>query len=168
MVSSPASAPICGRSYVSSRAQFQEHIEEARRLHLDPCVIAYHLIGLPPLVELTRLLFAGLRSDKLRAQTSAISFYQLLTEPYRRGREDLALQAYKYLSGQRGLEIVPVTGAVARQAAEVQASLGGTHERSIQIATALRRGVRAYVTDKTALRRVAGMEVISLGDYVEG
>jgi predicted nucleic acid-binding protein len=126
------------------------------------------LIGLPPFVELTRLLFAGLRSGKLRAQTSAISFYQLLTEPYRRGREDLALRAYKYLSGQRGLEIVPVTGAVARQAAEVQASVGGSHERSIQIATALGRGVRAYVTDKTALRRVAGMEVISLGDYTRG
>jgi predicted nucleic acid-binding protein len=126
------------------------------------------LIGLPPFVELTRLLFAGLRSGKLRAQTSAISFYQLLTEPYRRGREDLALRAYKYLSGQRGLEIVPVTGAVARQAAEVQASVGGSHERSIQIATALSRGVRAYVTDKTALRRVAGMEVISLGDYTGG
>ncbi|MEE8446589.1 MAG: hypothetical protein V3S52_02930 [Gemmatimonadota bacterium] len=126
------------------------------------------MIGLPPFVELTRLLFAGLRSGKLRAQTSAISFYQLLTEPYRRGREDLALRAYKYLSGQRGLEIVPVTGAVARQAAEVQASVGGSHERSIQIATALGRGVRAYVTDKTALRRVAGMEVISLGDYTRG
>jgi len=153
---------------VSSRTQFQEHIEEAGRLHLDPCVIGYHLIGLPPFVELTRLLFAGLRSGKLRAQTSAISFYQLLTEPYRRGREDLALRAYKYLSGQRGLEIVPVTGAVARQAAEVQASVGGSHERSIQIATALGRGVRAYVTDKTALRRVAGMEVISLGDYTRG
>jgi predicted nucleic acid-binding protein len=131
-------------------------------------VIGYHLIALPPFVELTRLLFAGLRSGKLRAQTSAISFYQLLTEPYRRGREDLALRAYKYVSGQRGLEIVPVTGAVARQAAEVQASVGGSHERSIQIATALDRGVRAYVTDKTALRRVAGMEVISLGDYTRG
>ncbi|MCZ6477569.1 MAG: hypothetical protein O6851_04560 [Gemmatimonadetes bacterium] len=126
------------------------------------------MIGLPPFIELTSLLFAGLRSGKLRAQTSAISFYQLLTEPYRRGRDDLALRAYKYLSGQRGLEIVPVTGAVARQAAEVQASVGGSHERSIQIATALGRGVRAYVTDKTALRRVAGMEVISLGDYTRG
>lgn len=153
---------------MSSRSQFQEDIEEARRLHLDPCVIAYHMIALSPFVELTRLLFAGLRSEQLRAQTSAISFYQLLTEPYRRGRDDLALQAYKYLSGQRGLEIVPVTGAVARQAAEVQARLGGSHERSIQIATALRRGVRAYVTDRTALRRVAGMEVINLGDYARG
>jgi len=152
---------------VSSRARFQEHIEEARRLHLDPAVIGYHLIGQPPFVELTRLLFAGLRADKVQAQTSAISFYQLLTEPYRRGREDLALRAYKYLTGLRGLEIVPVTGVVAQQAAEVQARLGGSHERSIQIATALRRGVRAYVTDKTALRRVAGMEIISLGDYAQ-
>lgn len=102
----------------------------------------------------------------MRAQTSALSIYQLLTQPYREGQSELAERALRYLRGHAGLEIVPVTAAVARQAAEVQASLGGEAERSIQVATALLGGARAYVAHKTALRRIAGMEIISLDDFV--
>ena len=101
----------------------------------------------------------------MRGQTSALSFYQLLTEPYRRGKEELAEQAFKYLSGHPGLEIVPVTAAVARQAAEVQAQLGGSAERAVQVATALLGGAKGYVAYKTGLRRIAGMEIISLEDF---
>ena len=122
---------------MSNQADFRYRIEEARRLHLDPFVIAYHLLGISPFVELTRLVFARARADAIRAQTSALSIYQLLTQPYRKGQTDLALRALKYLSGHAGLEIIPVTTAVARQAAEVQASLGGSPEQSVQLATAL-------------------------------
>ncbi len=88
-----------------------------------------------------------------------------MTEPYREGENELAERAFKYLNGHPGLEILPVTAAVARQAAEVQAKLGGTPERSMQVATALLGGAKAYVAHKTALRRIAGMEIISLDDF---
>ncbi|MEE8595132.1 MAG: hypothetical protein V3T25_04610 [Gemmatimonadota bacterium] len=150
---------------MSKRAAFHQRIEDARRIHIAPVVIAYHLIGQPPVVDLTRLLFTSIRSGRVRAQTSALSIYQLLTEPYREGEDALAERAFRYLGGHPGLEIVPVTAAVSRQAAEVQARLGGTPERSIQVATALLGGAKAYVADKTALRRIAGMEIISLDEY---
>lgn len=151
---------------MSSRALFQERLDDARRIHLDPSVIAYHLISHPEALPYTRLIFTGLRAERLSAQTSALSIYQLLAEPYRRGSEDLAERAQRYLGGQPGLAIVPVTETVARQAAEVQASLGGSARRSIQIATALLGGVRAYVARRTSLRRIAGMEFISLEDFI--
>ncbi len=106
-----------------------------------------------------------MKAGVVQAQTSALSIYQLLAEPYRRGSEELAEKALRYMSGHPGLAIVPVTEGVARQAAEVQASLGGSAERSIQIATALLGGARAYVARRTSLRRVAGMEFISLEDF---
>ncbi len=150
---------------MNKRAAFHRRIEDARRIHLDPFVIAYHLIGQPPAVDLTRLLFTSIRGGRVRAQTSALSIYQLMTEPYREGEDELAERAFKYLNGHPGLEILPVTAAVARQAAEVQAKLGGTPERSMQVATALLGGAKAYVAHKTALRRIAGMEIISLDDF---
>jgi hypothetical protein len=112
------------------------------------------------------MVFTGLKTDRLQGQTSALSIYQLLAEPYRRGSEELAERALRYMSGHQGLAIIPLTEGVARQAAEVQASLGGPLERSIQIATALLGGVRAYVARRTSLRRVAGMEFISLEDFI--
>jgi hypothetical protein len=98
---------------VSKRAGFHRRIEDARRIHLDPFVIAYHLIGQSPFVDLTRLLFTSIRGGRVRAQTSALSIYQLLTEPYREGEDGLAERAFKYLGSHPGLEILPVT-AVGR------------------------------------------------------
>lgn len=152
---------------MSKRAGFQRRIEEARLIHLDPIVIAYHLMAYTPHVNLTRALFTSIRGGRVRAQTSALSFFQLLAEPYRRGEVEMAERAFKYLNGHPGLEIVPVTAAVSRQAAEVQARLGGAWERSVQVATALSGGAKAYVAYKTPLRRVAGMEIISLDDFVD-
>lgn len=153
---------------MSSRAAFQSRLEEAHRIHIDPIVIAYHLLGISPYVDLTTLLFAGIHAETIRAQTSALSVYQLLVEPYRKGEEELALRAFKYLGSQPGLEIVPVTARIARQAAEVKARLGGSPERAVQLATALLGGSRAYLAIKSSLRRIAGMEIINLEDFATG
>jgi predicted nucleic acid-binding protein len=62
---------------------------------------------------------------------------------------------------------VPVSAAVARQAAEVRARLGGRSERAVQIATALDARADLYLTRDSGLRRIAGMEVLDLTDFVE-
>ncbi|MFQ5888525.1 MAG: type II toxin-antitoxin system VapC family toxin [Gemmatimonadota bacterium] len=150
---------------MSNRARFRELLAEAGRVHIDAPVIAYHLLAHPAYVELTRLLFAGLRAGEFGAQTSALSLYQTLVEPYRRGDGKLALLAERYLGAIPGLEILPVTGAVARQAAEVTAQLGGRVERAVQIASALVGGAALFLTSRSGLRRVAGMQVISLESF---
>lgn len=150
---------------MSRRARFRERLERARLVHLDARVLALHLLGRDPYPELTRLLFDGLRSGEVVGQTSAISLYQLLVEPFRRGRDELARRAGDDLTAFRGLEIVEVDARIARQAAEVRARLGGRAERALQLATALYADVELYLTQDSGLRRVAGIEVLDLDDY---
>lgn len=150
---------------MSRRVRFRERLERARLVHLDARVLALHLLGRPPYPELTRLLFDGLRSGDVTGQTSAISLYQLLVEPFRRGRDDLAHRAGDDLTAFRGLEIVEVDGRIARQAAEVRARLGGRAERALQLATALAADAELYLTQDSGLRRVAGIEVLDLDDF---
>lgn len=152
---------------MSLRAQFTDRLERARRVHVDARVLAYHLLARRPYAELSRLLLEGVRSGKIEAQTSAISLYQLLAEPYRSGEEDAAARTARFLSAFPGLEVAPVGVAVARQAAQVQARLGGRPERSLQVATALAGDADLFVTRGSGLRRIAGMEVLDLDDYVE-
>ena len=153
---------------MSLRARFRDRLEAARRVHVDPRALASHLLAVPGQVELTRLLFEGLRDGSVTAQTSALSLFQLLVEPYRRGRGEAAAAAADYLTAVRGLEVVPVSAAVGRQAAEVRARLGGRSERAVQIATALEADADLYLTRDSGLRRVAGMEMLDLADFVEG
>jgi hypothetical protein len=68
----------------------------------------------------------------------------------------------------RGLEIVPVSATIARQAAQVKAQIGGGLPRAIQIATALAGDSEVYVTRRSTLRRIAGLGVAQLDAYRQG
>ncbi len=152
---------------MSLRARFTDRLERARRVHVDARVLAYHLLARPPFSDLSRLLLEGLRAGRIEGQTSALTVYQLLTEPYRTGAEEAASRVARYVSAFPGLEILPVTTEVARQAAQVQARLGGRAERSVQVATALAGDADLFVTQGSGLKRIAGMEVLDLEDFVE-
>lgn len=140
-------------------------LTEAERIHVDASVLALHLLAHPRYTPLTRTLFSLLSHDQVRASTSAVSVYQLLVEAYRRGEGDTARTVEQCLTTVPGLEVIPVTSAIARQAAEVRAQLGGNAERAIQIATALGGKAQIYLTQHSSFRRVAGMKVESLDLY---
>lgn len=151
---------------MSRSAEFRARVEDAGRVHLDARVLGYHLLGREPEVELTRLLFASIRDGEADAQTSSVSFYQLLAEPYRRGEPDAAETAGKLLEGLRGLEVIPLTSSLAGQAARVRARLGTGTAPSVQIATAVTEGADLFLTDGSGLRRVAGVRVENLDGYL--
>lgn len=143
-------------------ARLQSTLAEAELVHVDASVIGLHLMGHPRYTPLTRMLFQSMSEERVRASTSAISVYQLLVEAYRRGESETARTIEQCLTTIPGLEVVPVTSGVARQAAEVRAQLGGSTERALQIATALSVKAGTYLTQHSSFRRVAGMSVESL------
>lgn len=151
---------------MSPAARFRDLLEDARRVHIDARVVAYHLLGEPRYLELTRLLFSGLRSRAVRGQTSALALYQLLVEPWRHGAGERTAELARHLGVFPGLELLPVSARVAAQAAQVRAQLGGSAERALHVATALDAGADTYLTEGSELRRVAEMSVMDLKDFV--
>lgn len=150
---------------MSVQTRFRARLEDALRVHVDARVLAFHLLGDARYVQLTRLLFAGLKTGAVRGQASAISLYQILAEPYRRGHRERAEEVAKRLTVVQGLEYLPVTSEIAAQGAEVRAQLGGRAERAIQIATALAGGADLYLTEGSGLRRIAGISFLNLEDF---
>ena len=145
--------------------RLRETLTEAKRVHVDASVLGLHLMGHPRYVPLTRMMFRQMSESRIRVSTSAMSLYQLLVEAYRRGESDTARTAEQCLTTIPGLEVIPVTSTIARQASEVRAQLGGSTERAIQIATALGDRAEVYLTQHSSFRRVAGMRVESLDLY---
>lgn len=132
------------------------------RVHVDASALALHLTGARRFVPLTRTLFDLLAGDAVSGSTSALSIYQLLVEAYRHGDDEAAAKAGRYLTTLPGLRVVDVSPAIASQAAQVRAQLGGGAERAVQIATALSERAEIFLTQRSAFRRVAGMSVESL------
>ncbi len=141
-------------------------LTDARLTHLDARVLALHLLGDPAYLSLTKPVLAAVRDGEIRAQTSAVSLYQILAELYRLGRADLAKELAQAIQVHGGLELVPTTPEIAVQAAEVRAQLGGRPERAIQIATALVGEADVYLTTASGIRRIVGMTVINLEDHL--
>ena len=147
---------------MSEAARLRDALAETTRLHVDASVLALHLAGDSRYTPLTRVLLEILAAGDLSASTSSITIYQLLVEAYRRGEDETARTAERYLTTIPGLDVVDLTPSIARQASQVRAQLGGGPERAVQIATALSRGAQVFLTQRSAFRRVAGMSVESL------
>jgi predicted nucleic acid-binding protein len=153
---------------VSEVAAFRKVLAEAGIVYVDAGVLALHLVGDPRYLSLTRAILSGLRDREFTAFTSAITIYQLLVEPYRSGHAATAERVEVLVAALRGLEIVPVSATIARQAAQVKAQIGGGLPRAIQIATALAGDSEVYVTRRSTLRRIAGLGVAQLDAYRQG
>lgn len=150
---------------MTAEASLRSDLEDVRRVHLDPAVLARHLRGGGPLAGVTAELFRLHRDGGPALQTSMFSVFQLMTEPYRRDEPDLAEKATTYLSAGP-VDLVPVTEDVARRAAEVRARLGFGPGRCLQIATALETGAERYLTESSSLRRIADVRVLDLRSYL--
>lgn len=142
-----------------------ERLAGAHLVHVDARIFAFHLLGDSESLALTRDVVGGMREGRIRAQTSAVTLYQLLAELYRRGEPGRAARLARDLSVHTGLEIIPVSADIAVQAAEVRAQLGGRPERALQVATALVERADIFLTTDSGLRRIAGMSVVNLEDF---
>lgn len=150
---------------MSDPDRLRRALGSASRVHFDASVLALHLTGNERYTPLTRAALEMLAEGALSGSTSALSVYQLLVEAYRRGEAETAATAERYLTTIPGLSVVDVTPAIARQASQVRAQLGGSSERALQIATALAERADIFLIQRSAFRRVAGMGVESLELY---
>jgi predicted nucleic acid-binding protein len=150
---------------VNETAAFGSVLADAGVVYVDAGVLALHLAADPRYLPLTRVVLGGMRDGEFTGFTSAITIYQLLVQPYRSGHEGTAERAEMLVAALPGLEIVPISATIARQAAQVKAQIGGGLPRAIQIATALAGDSEIYVTQRSTLRRIAGLGVAQLDAF---
>ena len=153
---------------MSETSGLQQVLADAGVVYIDAGVLALHLTGNPTYLPLTRAVLGGLRDGDFQGRTSAVTVYQLLVEPYRSGQEQTAERVERLVAALPGLEVVPVSATICRQAAQVKTQIGGGFTRAIQIATALAGDAQVYVTQRSALRRIAGLTVAQLDAYRRG
>ena len=150
---------------MSELGRFESLLRQHQLIHLDAGILALHLAGLNSALPLTRTLFRLMGDGEVQAQTSSLTLYQLLMEPYRRGEEATADRIEQLIGAVPGLRVIPLDGRIARQAAQVRARIGGRVERSVQLASALSEGADLFLTPHSSLRRIAGMGIESLDAF---
>ena len=134
-------------------------MRQHRRIALDTSVFIYYLDANPSHVDLAGEVFAWLERPPNTAVTSTLTMTELLVYPYRASNERLVNQYYALLSLFPNLEWIAPDLAIADAAARIRAHLGLRTPDAQQVATAIRCGASAMLTNHSDVAPVAEVEV---------
>ncbi len=105
--------------------------------------IEEHAMFLP----LVRPLFEAVQSSEIRLVTSSITLVEVLVQPIRRGRLELAEQYRDVLMNTEGVQLVSLSEQIAEYAAILRAQYRLRTPDAIQLATAKMSGAAAFITN---------------------
>jgi len=94
-----------------------------------------------------RPLFEAVQSSGVRLVTSSITLVEVLVQPIRRGRLELAEQYRDVLTNTEGIQLVSLSEQIAEHAATLRAQYALRTPDAIQLATAKVSGVAVFITN---------------------
>jgi predicted nucleic acid-binding protein len=148
------------------KASFATTLNRHAIVAVDSMVFIYHIEGHSSYLPLTRVLFKRIEMGKNRAVSSHLSLMEVLTLPYRKGRQDLALLYRSLLTEFPHLTLWPLDQETSELAASIRAHHDFSTPDAIQLATALRQGATAFVTNDKQLKKNSDLDVLLLDSFL--
>jgi predicted nucleic acid-binding protein len=139
---------------------------ERERIGLDTNVFIYFLEYHPRYGAWCASLFNRIEQGQNLAVTSTITLLELLVQPYRDQKEELAQKIFALTSTYPKLEWVSVTMNVANRAAELRARYRLSTPDAIQLATAIGCNATRFYGNDRGLRRVKEIECVLVDDLI--
>jgi predicted nucleic acid-binding protein len=115
-----------------------------------------------------RPFFEALDQGQFQAVTSTVTLTEVLVYPLRQSQFALAKQYREILLRARNLATVPVTVAIAEQAAALRAQYRLRTPDAIQIATAMRGNATSFLTNDQKLSAPETLRIITLDTPLRG
>jgi predicted nucleic acid-binding protein len=131
---------------------------------IDTSVLIYHLEAHPGYVAHTTQILKAVQSGACQGVVSEISLLELLVQPLRQERLDVADEYEVLLTSFPNLILAPVTRQVILKAAAIRAAAGLKTPDALIIATAMEQGATLIITNDQHLKRVTGIQVACLDD----
>ena len=115
-------------------------------------------------VDLLDPFFAALAQGRFRVVTSTVTLLEVLVHPLRCGDEALAHQYNDILLSSPNIFTLPVTYAIAQEAAELRARYALKTPDAIQLATAISHSATIFLTNDRDFPQVGEMQMLRLMD----
>ena len=145
---------------------FQGLPTQRQRIGLDTNVFIYFLEGHPRYGAWCATLFDMIERGQNPAVTSTVTILELLVQPYRDQKEDLAQKIFALTSTYPKIEWVPLTMNLSDRAAELCARYRLSTPDAIQLATAISHHAACFYRNDRGLQRVRDIECIIVDDLV--
>lgn len=139
---------------------------QRQRLDLDTNIFIYFLEDHPRYGMWCASLFEQIERGQHAAVTSTVTLLELLVQPYRDQKDDLARKIFALTSTYPKFEWVPLTMSLADRAAELRARYRLGTPDAIQLATAIGYHAECFYGNDRRLRRVKEIECVLVDDLV--
>ena len=133
-----------------------------QRVYVDTNAFVYFLERHPEFYERVLPLFEAAARGSLQLVTSELTVAELLVQPYKMGRADIAATYRRFLKDEGLIDLVPVSLNVLEAAAASRAALGGSLADAIHVASASLSDCAAFVTNDQGIRSAPPLKIIQL------
>ena len=129
---------------------------------LDTGPLIYYIEEHPAFLTKVMPFFEAAERGEFRIVTSLVTLIEVLVQPLRQGRTDLAQEYREVVLHSRNLITVPVNEDIAEEAAKLRAQFKLRTPDAIQLATAIRSGAPWFLTNDGDLPQVPGLSTLVL------
>jgi predicted nucleic acid-binding protein len=137
-----------------------------QQIGLDTNLFIYFLEDHPRYGAWCASLFDLIERGHNSAVTSTVTLLELLVQPYRDQKEELAQKIFALAGTYPQIEWAPVTLNLADRAAELRARYRLSTPDAIQVATAISRKATCFYGNDRALRRIKEIECVLVDDLL--
>lgn len=133
-----------------------------KKVFIDTAPLIYFIEGHTKFQnELIEIFKAG-DEEMLSIQTSILTLLEVLVQPIRLKRFELANQYEKILTKSKHIELIDTDIKVVKNAASIRAQFNFKTPDSIQLATAVENSADIFLTNDSKLQKFNHIEVITL------
>ena len=129
-------------------------------VYIDANVFIYFVERTPDFFDKARALFTALAEGEARVLTSELTVAECLFHPARNGNIRLVSVYERFFDPEGDVRLIPLTGAVAKQAAQAGGSWGLKLLDAIHYVSALESGCTAFVTADSRFRSGPALKVV--------
>jgi predicted nucleic acid-binding protein len=146
--------------------KFRRSIEKHRVVGLDTAPLIYFIEDVTPYADLLNPVFDRLESHALGAVTSTITLAEILTKPLVDKNFTLVDEIKFTIRAFSTLSMVAIDEKLAEAAALIRARYAIRLPDALQIAAAIQGEATLFITNDRRLKKVDGVEVLVLADYL--
>lgn len=135
-----------------------------RSVFIDTAPLIYFIESSSEHQSFLRQIFEGIANGQIPLSTSVLTLMEVLVQPLKKGRADLAEQYERILTSTPNFAVHEIDATIVRTASRLRAELNLTTPDAIQVATAMERGAEFLLTNDKGLKRVKGIDVLVLSE----
>lgn len=144
--------------------KFADIFRHIRTLHIETAPLIYFIEQNVAYVKQVKAIFKEISDGTLQASTSVITLTEVLSYPMRLNRQDLISTYQHILTNSKYFSLVDIDKNIAEYAAQLRAVYNFKTPDALQVATAIKSGCDAILTNDKGLVRLQELQVVLVDD----